>query len=63
MERHIWQPGDWTARVEELSNGVYEIVAVSPSAGEIRLTTTDPEAGLAECRKAALARTAPDDVQ
>jgi hypothetical protein len=51
------------ARVEEVSNGVYEIVATSPSAGEIRLTTTDPEAGLAECRKAALARTASDETQ
>jgi hypothetical protein len=60
VERYEWRPGDWTARVEEVSSGVYEVVAVSPSAGEIRVKTTDPEAGLAECRKAALALAAPE---
>jgi len=63
MERHTWQPGDWTVQMDEVSSGVYEIIAVSPSAGEIRLTTTDPEAGLAECRQAALSRIAADDAQ
>jgi hypothetical protein len=33
---------------------VYEIVAVSPTAGEIRLTTADPDTALEQCRKEAM---------
>jgi hypothetical protein len=57
MERHAWEPGGWRVTVEEVSAGVYEIVAVSPTKGEIRLTTADPDAGLDQCRKEAAKRT------
>jgi hypothetical protein len=55
--RLFWEPGSWHVTVEEVSANVYEIVAVSPTAGEIRLTTTDPDAGLEQCRKEATERT------
>jgi hypothetical protein len=58
MERYTLQPGDWQVTVNEVSSGVYEILAVSPSAGELRVTTTDPDAGLQECQAEALERTA-----
>jgi hypothetical protein len=58
MERYTWQPGDWQVTVNEVSSGVYEIIAVSPSAGELRVTTTDPDAALQECRATALERIA-----
>ncbi len=56
MERHVWEPGGWQVTVEEISVGVYEVIAVSPTGGEIRLTTADPDTGLAQCRKEAAER-------
>lgn len=56
MEPHGWEPGGWQVTVEEISAGVYEVIAVSPTAGEIRLTTADPDAGLEQCRKEAAER-------
>jgi hypothetical protein len=60
MERHFWEPGGWHVTVEEVSAGVYEIVARSATAGEIRLMTTDPDAALEQCRKEATERVSGD---
>lgn len=56
MERYTWEPGGWQVTVEEVSAGVYEIIAARDTAGEIRLTTTDPDAGLERCREEATKR-------
>lgn len=60
MERYEWEPGGWVATVEELSAGVYEIRAISPTLGEVRMTTDDPDAALERCRSEAIRRARPD---
>ncbi len=49
-EHEKWELGGWDVTVRELSAGVYEIRAVSATAGTIVLTTDDPELGLRRLR-------------
>lgn len=62
MERHKWEPGDWTVTVNEVSMGVYEIGATSPTLGEIRVKTAELDAALKDCRRIADDRAKREDV-
>lgn len=55
MERVERQSGTWAATINEVSPGVYEIVATSDD-GTLRATTTDIESKLEELKGQALAR-------
>lgn len=50
-----WEP-DWEVSVEEVSAGVYEVTAVSPTLGTVGTTSADPDVALEQVRTWAATR-------